>query len=211
MKTLIGRAGIAGGAVMLAISAAAASLPATTAFAEHACQANGGGFTDPGGNGIVFVDANNGGLANGSSPTATAGACVYTGQSAFDGGAVDAGVGSKAGTQVQVPTVGQCEAGIPADPSGASRCADGSKLLEALPGFYAVVEGDSSNSNAIPFNPLSGYVGVSNYDDGHSNDGGGYGLKPLAPLGLDHTPLPLVCGNTSGPWESTSREGCYVP
>ncbi|MGH2829622.1 MAG: hypothetical protein ACRDJM_03980 [Actinomycetota bacterium] len=85
-------------------------------------------------------------------------------------------------------------------------------------GFYLILDGQSGNPD-----PLDGYVGVSNYEfrranqpacpnDPNSNarcstnSGGNVGAFG------NNVPVPLlVCGNTTGDWDNTERNGCEYP
>lgn len=89
-------------------------------------------------------------------------------------------------------------------------------------GNYAVLDGNNTNPGQS-----SGYMGVSTYEDGGSkapcpdgtptgtggvagstNSGGCLSVKGTS-VGV---PIPVMCGFTSGPdWNSTDRDGCYIP
>ena len=166
---------------------------------------------DPGGN-QVYVYKGAGSTGNGG--TTAVGACAYApGGSAvgFEGGSAEAGVDLTRGV------VGpQSTAVTPAE------------QVTGVPGAYVVADGNDNNTQPTSgpgAGASSGYIGASNYEDGtqdsscngdnvgspgSTNSGGCVGLKPVPGA---NAPVPfIVCGNTSSPdWNSTSRDGCFIP
>lgn len=117
---------------------------------------------------------------------AAAGACAdELNVGNFDGGAVEAGAG---------------------EPDGGL-------------GGYVIVDGSDENDD--PSGQSDGYVGISNFEteppkgscdtppgDG-TNSGGCVGIDGVGEFDV---PVPIACGNTSGPtWNNTSRDGCSIP
>jgi hypothetical protein len=111
-------------------------------------------------------------------------------------------------------------------PAGAGTFQGGTAEVgtNATKGTYAVIDGNNGNNGQG-----QGYAGLSNYEDtgpdptpcnGNDNDspqstngGGCFGLKPTG----TNVPLPTtiptpICGDTSGNnWNSTKRDGCFIP
>jgi len=129
------------------------------------------------------------------------------------GAAVGAGVCVQGGTGSTLPAGGDLEVGV--NPSGGT--------VVPGPGFYAILDGSDSNPPVGPATQGQGYIGVSNYDPGGfnpgpgcfgcatsgDNGGGQVGVKGVATLPVN---LPIACGDTTGPdWDTTSRDGCFVP
>jgi hypothetical protein len=86
---------------------------------------------------------------------------------------------------------------------------------------YTEVGASGTEVYAVGSSDAFGYVAVSNYENGTkspcgpatpdgneggtgTNSGGCYGTNnnPIA------APLPLACGDSTGPWNNTSRDGC---
>lgn len=100
--------------------------------------------------------------------------------------------------------------------------------LSGREGFYVILDGQRT----IMPDPLDGYIGLSNWeydrsatdmcsdedddvpgsptdDECTTNSGGEVGVQGQPQT---NQPVPfVVCGNTSGDWDATERNGCYVP
>lgn len=190
--------------VMLAAFAAVLAVPAgasAQASGEDCDYATLGDAT-------VGVQAGSGGQTGSSSVTAV-GACINTGSGAFQGGAVEVGVGEDQSTT--------------ADPEIAPGVG---------PDAYVVVDGD--NDNTI-HDQADGYVGLSNWESGatrdpscnasddgasgSSNSGGCLVLDTGTGIALPASVPTPVCGNTSGnsfngsgsSTGASQRDGCQVP
>ena len=165
--------------------------------------------------GLLALPAGAGAEANGSD-------CSYTTTGEVAGLGVQAGSGGMTGTAGTA--VGVCV--TTGDGSGL----EGGSLEVGTGGngTYGVIDGDNQNVD-----PVDGYVGLSSYEDGatqdencadgpdggaagSTNSGGCFGvdggpaldLTALRDLGI---PTP-ICGNTSGPsWNNTPRDGCSNP
>lgn len=122
---------------------------------------------------------------------------------------------------------GALEAGVTTTNGPTRLCAAGTPVSTAANpvGVYVIADGDNANTAN-----LAGYMGLSNYESGTSNEacpqplttypaGGpnnGSGTNSGGNVGIDgvaSVPVPLiVCGFTSGPnYNSNGRDGCYAP
>jgi len=164
--------------------------------------------------GLMALPAGAGAAANGSD-------CSYTTTGDPTAG-VQAGPGGTTGTATLA--VGACvNAPTPANTfqGGAVEAGVGNGTQA-----YAVIDGDNQNAD-----PGDGYMGLSNYETGSSQDsecsgtgpdqgaagssnsGGCFGLDggPWVDLGVLPIPTP-ICGNSSGnTWNNTTRDGCSNP
>ena len=163
--------------------------------------------------GVLALPASAGAAANGSD-------CSYT-TTGNPAAGVQAGAGGTTGTATLA--VGVC-VNAPT-PTGTAQ--GGSVEVGVGNGTqaYGVVDGDNQNAD-----PADGYMGLSNYETGasqdadcangpdqgaagSSNSGRCFGLDggPWIDLGFLPVPRP-ICGNSSGStWNSSPRDGCSNP
>jgi hypothetical protein len=190
--------------LVVGVALAAMVLPASASGAANNgsdCSYANGAIVNiptgpPPGNTVVYAEAATNSSGASDSADVAAGACVnVNGLISLSGIRVDGAV-----------------AEVGAGDTNSSTIANG-------PGAYAIVDGD--NQNVEPFSQGDGYAGVSNYESvpgtspcgGGGTDGpdtnGGACISVGTPFGPVVLPVPVACGNTSGPtWNSTTNDGC---
>lgn len=172
---------VAAGVLALPGSAAAQQAGNTGDDCSYATTGAENDQTVPVGSGTVTVYAGSGGLTG--TATLAAGACADgLGVAGFDGGAVEAGVGTPVGGPGGYAVVDGDNDNV--DPQGQSD------------GYFGVS------------NYETGTKGSCDGGGSGSNSGGctGTDSTPDVPAGV------VVCGNTSGnTWNSTTRDGCSIP
>lgn len=128
-----------------------------------------------------------------------------------------------AGPAALATTPVQCNATV--ETAGQGRTSDslGGVCLQGVGYLEVGADAGSGEVYVVGSADQFGYVGVSNYEDGTkspcgpaSPDGneGGTGSNSGGCLGTNNntfqTPVPLACGDGTGPWDNSSRDGCRV-
>jgi hypothetical protein len=137
------------------------------------------------------------------------------------------GAAAALGTIVLLPvsahatTPVQCNGTV--ETAGQGRTSD-SKAGVCVTGLGYIEVGQGSDGvYAVGSSDQFGYVGLSTYENGGKSpcgpvgpDGneGGTGTNSGGCYGTNNNPipapLPVVCGDSTGPWNNTSRDGCRV-
>ena len=130
---------------------------------------------------------------------------------------VGAGLALPAASHATTPV--QCNATVETAGQGRTGDSVGGVCIQGV--GYLEVGASGGEVYVVGSSDQFGYVGVSNYEDGTKSpcgpagpDGneGGTGSNSGGCVGTNNntfqTPVPLACGDGTGPWNNSSRDGC---